>query len=28
LESHIMQDPVAGTPMCVPVGRKVKVMQD
>ena len=22
---HIMQDPVAGTPMCVPVGRKMKV---
>ncbi|AFZ17528.1 ABC transporter ATP-binding protein [Allocoleopsis franciscana] len=28
LESHIMQDPVAGTPMCVPVGRKMKVRQD
>ena len=28
LESHIMQDPVAGTPMCVPVSRKVKVRHD
>jgi iron complex transport system ATP-binding protein len=24
LECHIIQDPVAGTPMCVPLGRKVR----
>ena len=28
LECHIMQDPVAGTPMCVPISRKVKVRHD
>lgn len=28
LECHIMQDPVTGTPMCVPVSRKVKVRHD
>lgn len=28
LECHILPDPVAGTPMCVPVGRKVKVRHD
>lgn len=28
LECHIMQDLVAGTPMCVPVSRKVKVRYD
>ncbi|NER29767.1 MAG: ABC transporter ATP-binding protein, partial [Symploca sp. SIO1C4] len=27
LECRIVQDPVAGTPMCVPMGRKVKVSQ-
>ncbi|NEO98560.1 MAG: ABC transporter ATP-binding protein [Symploca sp. SIO2E9] len=27
LESRIVADPVAGTPMCVPMGRKVKVSQ-
>ncbi|MEC4818143.1 MAG: ABC transporter ATP-binding protein [Scytonema sp. PMC 1069.18] len=25
LECHIVPDPVAGTPMCVPIGRKVKL---
>ena len=25
VESRIMPDPVAGTPMCIPVGRKGKV---
>jgi iron complex transport system ATP-binding protein len=28
LECHIMEDPMAGTPMCVPVSRKVKVRHD
>jgi iron complex transport system ATP-binding protein len=28
LECHIMQDPMTGTPMCVPVSRKMKVRHD
>jgi len=28
LDCHIMRDPVAGTPMCVPVSRKLKVRHD